>query len=491
MNNCFTTCDLYDRARKAKLETTFAWQHTHKLVVNGNQTLTPVISAVCLDCHFHFVVKTSWSSGHEEDICHHQQAGWPLQDSQFPWHHLVWVGSDSDSNIHDEQTKYYPLMAREYFACSAPPCTFEVTLEVSAPRMPGPWVALLQDQEAIREELRIAKEQEPSRFEAATDDWARQAPSNLNTYLKNVLEAKSADGLRSISKRNKRFSVLFGTRCYPIFQALEFSEQVTVRDDIDEGVFTPKYPGRPTGMSSTTAIGTYRAYLEDVRTEVQCLIHKSGQATEKPTYCLPLLCSDLHCEVTPKVTPDAMAMFDRYKLLGVMPDDRKEMVVSAYKRQWELLPSQRKELIEALMSVANDMGVEELSDYAMTQSSVYESQILQQSSHDDDELVSQALNFLGLQPPNKYTAESLIQAFRQKLASDPGDATTAKSMLSVIAQASTDDTYQATLLMETDVKMSLNTAKVVLGLGGASGFGPEAMENARAKASLMAFQHLG
>lgn len=425
-----------------------------------------------------------WDGKHVEDICHHQQAGWPLQDSQFPWHHLVWVGSDSETNIVNSQSKYYPLMAREYFVCSASPCTFEVTLEVSGPRMPGSWISLLQDQEAIRETLRIAKEQEPTRYEAATDDWARQAPSNLNTYLKNVLEAESPEDLRSISKRNKRFSVLFGPRCYPIFQALEFSEQVIMRDDIDEGLFTPKYPHPPTGKASTTVIGTYRAYLEDVRTEVQCLIHKSGQATEKPTYCLPLLSSDLHCEATPDVAPSPIAMLDRYKLLGVMPDDRKEMVVSAYKRQWELLPSKRRELIEALMGVANDIGGDELSDYAITQSSVYESQLLQQSPNDDDGLVPQALNFLGLQPPNNYTAESLIQAFRQKLARDPGDATTARSMLSLIAQSSTDDTYQATLLMETDAKMSLNTAKVVLGLAGASGFGPEAMENARAKVHL-------
>lgn len=350
--------------------------------------------------------------------------------------------------------------------------------------MPSSWINLLEDHDTIREHLRIAKEQEPGRYESAPDQWVYQAPSNLNTYLKNLIEAQCPDDARNISKRNKRFAVLFGPRCYKIFRELEFEEQVVERDGIDEGVFIPKLPPPPSGPSLTSALGTYRAYLEDVRSEVQCLIHKKSQSEEKPTFCLPLLAAELHCETTPKLDTNPFAKLDRYKLLGVLPDQRKEMMVNAYKRQWELLPSKRKELIEALMAIANDNNDQELSEYAMTQGSVFESQIQQQSSNDDDDgLVSQALNFLGLRPPNNYTAESLIQAYRQKLARDPGDANAARSMLSLIAQASTDDTYQATLLMETDAKMSFNTAKVILGLVDAFGFGPDTLESTKAKVS--------
>lgn len=482
VHNDFTTCDLFERARHANLDAPYAWQHPHRLVINGNQSFstpsTRVLSSVCLDCHFHFVFKMAWDESHCEDICNPKQAKWPMRDAQFPWHHLVWVGSESDPIIAKDTSKYYPLLARENFVCSAPPCTFQATLEVSEPRMPSWWITLLRDQDAILEALHIAKEQEPSRYGTATDDWAYQAPQNLNTYLKNLLEAVTPEDVRSISKRNKRFAVLFGPRCFRIFRELEFSEQVEESDGVDEGSFTPSSPSPPGGPSGTTEIGTYRAYLEDVRAEVQCLIHKAGPTAE---LCTPVLHADLQCQEVLNIEENALLNIQRYKLLGVLPNQPKEVIVNAYKRQWELVPSKRRDLIEALMGIANDLNDEQLSDYAMTQSSVFESQLQQQSTNDDDGLVSQALTFLGLQPPNNYASDALIQAFRQKLAKDPGDATTARSMLLLIAQASTDDTYQATLLMEADGKMSMATSKVILGLVGSSGFGPEALDAAKAK----------
>ncbi|KAM5351793.1 hypothetical protein ACJ41O_004516 [Fusarium nematophilum] len=480
LNNDFTTCDIFDRARAAQLPGT--WQHPHRLMINGNQTFitnsTRVLSSVCLDCHFHFVFKMAWEEHHAQDVCDPRQARWPMRDAQFPWHHLVWAGSDSELNITNEHSKFYPLLAREYFACSAAPCTFQVTLEISEPRMAAWWIDLLLDRDAIRETLRIAKEQDPVRYEAATDDWAEQAPLNLNTYLKNLLEATSPDKARSISKRNKRFSVLFGPRCFAIFRQLEFDEKKDVQDGVDEGSFTPRIPSPPGGPSGATELGTYRGFVEDVRAEVQCIIHKRGEPAE---LCTPILHADLGCVEVPNVDSDALVNIHRYKLLGVLPSQSKEIVVSAYKRQWELLPSKRRELIDSLMGIANDINDEQLSDYAITQSSVFESQLQPQSTNDDDGLVPQALAFLGLQPPNNYQAETLVSAFRQKLAQDPGDANTARSMLLLIAQASTDDTYQATLLMEADGKMSMTTAKAVLGLSGASGFGPDALEAAKNK----------
>jgi ubiquitin carboxyl-terminal hydrolase 25/28 len=171
----------------------------------------------------------------------------------------------------------------------------------------------------------------------------------------------------------------------------------------------------------------------------------------------------------------------RYTLLGVLPNQPKEIVVNAYKRQWELLPNKRKELIDALMGIANDLNDEQLADYAATQSSVFDSQLPTQSSSDDDGVVSQALAFLGLQPPNKYNAETLVAAFRQKLSQEPKMANSARQMLLLIAQASTDDTYQAILLMEANGKMSVATAKAVLGMKEDSSLGPEVVAATRTK----------
>ncbi|KHN97152.1 ubiquitin carboxyl-terminal hydrolase [Metarhizium album ARSEF 1941] len=383
LNNNFTVCDLFERARHAKLESTYTWDHAHKLVMNGNQSY------------------------------------------------------------------------------STPSC--RLTLEISEPRMPQTWVNLLLDREAICEQLRIAREQEPSRYEAATDEWANQATLNLNTYLKNLLESTPED-VRSISKRNKRFAVLFGPRCFAMFRQLEFTEKVELRDGVDEGFFTPSPPPPAGGPSETTEIGTYRSYLEDVRAEVQCLIHKAGQAAEKPTIITPVLHEGLGCNEVPNAATNALVNVERYRLIGVLPNQSREAVVNSYKRQWDLLPSCRRALVDSIMGIANDSGDELLSDYAITQSSVFDNQTHRPATKDDDGLVPQALNFLGLQPPNNYSADSLIQAFRQKLARDPADATTARSMLLLIAQNSNDDMYQAQLLMEADAKMSLETSRAILEL---------------------------
>lgn len=439
--------------------------------MNGNQSFNKdscsLLSALCIDCHYHFVFKMSWEEAHCDDMCHPSQAAWPLGDNLFPWHHLVWVGSDSESNIAAGQSKYYPILAREEFACSAGPCTFQLILEISQPRFGPSIMRLLSDHEAIRRQLEIAKEREPARYEAAVDDWAYQAPLNLNTYLRNLLDS-SPDTVRTISKRNKRFAVLFGPRCFSIFRLLEFDEDVQDRDGVDEGSFTP-HPPPPAasipGMSeSPTELGTYRAYIEDARAEVQCLIHKNNQATESPSWAMPLLTAHLRCQAL-DVRNISQANLERYSFLGVLPGQRPEAVVNAYKRQWDLMPRRHKELVDSLMGVANDLGDDMLCDYAITQSSIFDSQLQRVESADGHGLVSQALNFLGLEPPNTYSAATIIQAFRIKVSQDLLDAGTARSMLLLIARASTDDNYQAALLMEADNKMSLETAKTVLGLG--------------------------
>ncbi len=425
----------------------------------------------------------TWKEDQASALCHHNQSGWPPKDNLFPWHHLVWVGSDSDVNITRDSCKYYPIQARETFICSAPPCTFELTLEISEPRMPKWWVKLLLDHEAIREQLDNAKQQDSARYEGATDEWAYQAPLNLNTYLKNQLES-TTETSRSISKRNKRFCVLFGPRCFAVFRQLEFDEKEVDNDGVDEGSFTPVAPGPASGPNGTTEINTYRAYVEDVRAEVQCLIHKAGQVAERPTYIAPALHAILRCTEVKDIAQHSHATAERYRILGVLPTQGTEIVVNAYKSQWELMPSQRKALVEALLAVANDCQDDLLIDYAITQSSVFDSQPQQQAPGNDSETISQSLTFLGLSPPNHYSAEAIIQAFRTKIVNEPAEAGTARSVLMWIASESRDDHYQAKLLMEADQKMSLETAKALLDLKDGDDLIKEAPAATRKKVSV-------
>ncbi|PON30378.1 hypothetical protein TGAM01_v200817 [Trichoderma gamsii] len=484
INNNFTICDLFQRAREAKLDSHYAWDHPHQLVINGNQSYSTssskLLSAICLECHYHFLFLVEWEQEHTDVLCHHSHSDWPIGDTQFPWHHLVWAPAENDAEITRDRSKYYPLLARESFACLAPSCTFQVTLEISEPRMASWWVNLLLDHETILQQLNAARRDEPTRYESATDDWANQAPSNLNTYLKNLLET-TPETARSISKRNKRFAVLFGPRCFSIFRELEFKEITEINDGVDEGSFTPTPPPPADGISGSTKVGTFRAYLEDVRSEVQNLIFKSGSTAERPTFCITALHSHLGCTEVPLVNTNPLVNMEQYRLIGTLPGQSKEIVVNAYKRQWELVPSRRRELVDMLRIIANDAGNELLSAYAMTQSSVFESQLQTYTNGDDDGLASQALEFLGLSPPNNYSAEATIQAFRDKLVRDPSEAGTARNMLLLIARSSNDDSYQASLLMEADDKMSLETSKAILGLDTVDGPWQNAVDATKAK----------
>ena len=327
----------------------------------------------------------------------------------------------------------------------------------------GAFIHILQDHDVIRKQLIALKEQEPSRYEAATDDWVYQAPLNLNTYLKNLLES-TTESIRSISKRNKRFAVLFGPPAFRLFRELEFREEVQQDEDsVDDGKFTPVAPSPPSGPSGATELGSYRAFIEDARSEVQCLIHQNRQTSEGPTFCSPILHADLRCKEVMKINGSTLLKVERYEALGVLPSQSRDVIVNAYHRQWELLPTRRHVLIESLMAIANDLNDGLLSEYAVMQSSMFESQVqAQKGSSAEDALVPRALEFLGLQTSVNYSAQSVIQAFRTKVARHPEVATDARSMLMQLAQSSTDDTYQTALLMEADTKMSSETAQLIL-----------------------------
>ncbi|CAH0037539.1 unnamed protein product [Clonostachys solani] len=466
LNNKTTNIGPFEKARQYQVDIPYDWDHEHRLVLNGNQSYstpsTRVLSSLCIECHFHFVFKMKWNEHCQDNLCNPLQASWPMEESKYPWHHLVWAGSTDDADLLEERSKYYPLLSREQFVCVAPPCTFQITVEVLEPRMGSWWAQLLTDHDAIRKELYNAKARDPERYEGANEGWITQAPLNLNTYLKNLLESPTND-LRSISKRNKRFSVLFGPRSFRIFRDLEFSETIVMLDDEDDGQFTPRAPEPASGPSGTTEPGTYRAYVEDVRAEVQCIIHRTGQATEKPTFITSALYADLGSKDAPGAKSHALTDLERYRLLGILPNLPREATVNAYFRQWDLIPSQRKAMVNDLVAIANDYGDEALSEFAMTQSSIFESLMERMEASENNEL-NQALKFFDLSPPNRYTADQIIASFRLTLAGRPGQAAAARDMLMVIAGASSDPEYQTRLLMESDSNMTIDTSKALFNI---------------------------
>ena len=357
-----------------------------------------VISSLCIDCHYHFVFTMTWNHDKGDQMCNEEHAQWPLPENTFPWHHLVWAGSEDRETIQREASKYYPLVAREFYVCVAPPCTFQLKIDVSEPRLDREEASLLMDVDEIREQIRLAREKDPTRYESATDDWAKSAPRNLNTYLRNMLDDNQVK--RTISKRNKRFAVVFGPRCFDLFRRLEFQETVAEREDgEDEGTFTPLAPessrledddvvqedSDAKGDPTDTEIGSYRAFIEDVRTEVQSLIHRMGDSEEPPSFISRVLHRNLGCSPADLIDR-VLVDLERYKMLGILPGEPPEVVVNAYYRQWERTPESKKKLIEALKGVANDLNNDRLSEYAQIQSTIFESQLeAQGNANGEDE----------------------------------------------------------------------------------------------------------
>lgn len=339
---------------------------------------------------------------------------------------------------------------------------------------------MLLDHEGNQKQLESERLQNPERFEDAKEEWTLQAPLNLNTYLKNQLE-QTPEMTRSISKRNKRFCVTFGTRSFALFRELGFDEKTEIIHGYDEGSFTPSPPSPPEGPNNSTELGTYRAFIEDARAEIQCLIHRANLQPEPPSFMTDILYADLGCVEVKDVDIAAYVKTERYKLLGVLPGQSREVISCAYKRQWELMPSRRRDLVISLMAIAHDSQDDYLSDYAIAQSSLFENQAQASNIVEEDNEILQSLTYLGLQPPNRYGADDVIRAFRNKLAEAPGQANTARNVLMTLAQGSTDDMYQAKLLMETDTKMSLDTARAILGLESGHDDGAVAIQAARDK----------
>jgi ubiquitin carboxyl-terminal hydrolase 25/28 len=387
--------------------------HMHDFILVGKQS-TPeshrhaVVSCVCSGCDYHVVLKTSYELDQEEYLCNTRGMSWPTSETQFLAHHLVWVGSLSAKEIEEKKTKYHPVVAVEHFACSAPPCTFELTLEISEPRMPMTWTRQLLDPERVRKQFYQAKIDEPERFADAKEDWVTSAVATLNTYVKDVLES----GGRNISKRNKRFHVVFGEGCYPIFRALEFKEEAVDKDGVAEECFVPASL-EPTSPDQRTELDTLRAYLEDVRSEIQNLIVRQGNTSSSVNLASAAGRIDkaLHCFQYPKVSSAADPDLAEYKILGVTPDCVRDLMLYAFHRQVALSPKKRRLLADSLGAVASQPPV----DSFLQEAAVIE---MTKPSEDGDEpesgmTLAKALRLLEI--AEGYPTELILDISRRKV----------------------------------------------------------------------------
>ncbi|KAF6827624.1 ubiquitin carboxyl-terminal hydrolase [Colletotrichum plurivorum] len=408
---------------------------SHILVTVGNQSTAEgrdkgILSCVCTTCDFHFLIRTAYDPDHVVCLCQPAPIHFPPKETDYYLHHLVRCVRPAHG--HDETAEYHPairesLIACENFACSAPRCTFHVSVEISRPRLKREWVQLLIDQQRIRDNLARAREHAPDRFKDARDDWCSTAPSVLNTYLRDLLDKPNP---RNISQRNKRFQVVFGEECYVIFKAIQFSEESLIKDGVEEPCFVP--PTLESGTPGTpTKLHMLRAVVEDMQAETENLICRGGKSGDNRSPAGSRLFKELQCFNYPqnKVIPRAI---EAHRILGVLPDFDKALIFYAYNRQSALCEERRPDYVQALRDIAQETADDEFQTRAIQELTMVERLPTATQHGAGDELEQQAYSFFSLQ--HTATDDAVITAFNKKLEHSPSQADSAREMLQIIGR---------------------------------------------------------
>ncbi|EFX00765.1 ubiquitin c-terminal hydrolase [Grosmannia clavigera kw1407] len=381
-----------------------------------------IYSCVCQNCRYHF---TFYIERNVETSC-----GMNHGNSRDPYHHLVFNPIEDDSR-ELINTKYYPLWGRSQYICSATRCGYNVTVEVSEPRLNQHFLSFLTDNDRINGRLREAKKAEPERFaDVAT------APPNalwyLRIYLQDIVsgneDGAAADGRpeKRISQRNKKFFVHFGDGpdAADLFTFLEFKEVVDGENRLWR-VPTPE-------MMRPTRPGSQLAFYQDIKSEIETILGKDSDNL-KPNTAINFITTALDIEkyVTSRQLYSQYALMD-YDILGILPDMHESYFWYAFTCQHQADPSKESAFFGALQRLTRGRNNEELEVRVQSFDSIQTAQplesfeeedeirrateaslkemlpdSLQSYSNSEDEAVSRAYSYFGLQPDQRTDDEAL------------------------------------------------------------------------------------
>ncbi|KAK3689634.1 ubiquitin carboxyl-terminal hydrolase-like protein [Podospora appendiculata] len=411
-----------------------------------------LLSCICRYCRNHFAFKIS------QGCC-----GKP---GFSPLHHFLTLSEEVFDSIDVdslERPKYglYPLSTRVRYTCSA--CDGTVVLELTAPRLKPEWIQLITDQKRIRESLRKLKAEDPDRYKDVSPEretsYAISAPSTLNQYLKNVLEDDGTGPQKRISFRNKTFAVQFGPACHDLFRYLEFS----VQEDLETGESFWLPPRLPMAEGKTP-LRSYRAFYEDVRSEVQSLLDENppqNQQVVRPISARDSLEKALRCDQvqTRHVSlADQKVEADDIRLLGATAGMNEDMLIYAYKRQVETDPARKTEYLKALSRLAERCGVMSLPLFVITEQTE-----AQTEETPADDAVNRAYRHFDIERDCREPSDYFIQLYQKYfITSSPEQKHKHRLALLEIAKDRNDLAMQAEAYME---RMSMEEAYSFIGAG--------------------------
>ncbi|KAK0649375.1 hypothetical protein B0T16DRAFT_130005 [Cercophora newfieldiana] len=366
-----------------------------------------VLSCMCRSCRYHFVFNISAGT------C-------GTSNREAPQHHFLTDGIEEfgpPDVENDETAKRYPMRCRAKYSCSA--CPQKVQVEITAPRLVPEWIRLVTDEQRIHKALNAARDEDPERYAAISPEqikrYATTPLQTLNHYLKDILESGYEEKRKRISSRNKTFMVQFGGSCDHIFLYLGFGFEPAedqVAEGSAEGFWMPPHLGPP---EKKTALGSERAFIEDVRNEVQSLLEEAPpDSGDVVKLVWPPARGELEKVLKATLGGSRVAKKDEaadFRILGAAPDADDETLKWAYKSQVHTDTEHKPVYLAALGRLGSQRDLD-LQMFCVTQA---EEQ--QESTNFGDDPVGKAYAHFNIQrayASNENYVVNVYRTFRQQ-----------------------------------------------------------------------------
>lgn len=275
-------------------------------------------------------------------------------------HHLVRL-EEEEAGPADKGHKYFPVLSRATFICSANACALTVGIQVCGSRLPQEYEAALMDQQAVLDRLQELVASEPQRYEDLQSPERRGKLIPAHYLMQYLNDAISSDPDKprplKVSVRNKFFHVCFSDRFDSLFEYLEF--QVTEQGG-EKFMQLPVLDDEPLLSSQLTPFESRRAWFEILRIHLSFLLDGSMPSSLKAPIdvriqrstreTLTLLLNAKYNKSTFAHLGDYSA--DDFKTLGVERDMHEIFLWYAAICQKQTNPSQRQEIFNALSRVS-------------------------------------------------------------------------------------------------------------------------------------------
>ena len=152
----------------------------------------------------------------------------PCPNQIWPLHHFVHVPSvstEAQMALNGTYTKIgTDWIDTQYFQCSSPQCSAQLSVQIRPCRLIPEWVDLLTSTEIIKVRAETAISEDPGRYEGVAVPSPTEVLSNLRTYIVNAM---ANEGGRKILGNNKKWRLCLGEPCKDLLQYLGFTRDVS------------------------------------------------------------------------------------------------------------------------------------------------------------------------------------------------------------------------------------------------------------------------